>query len=218
MRYRAGMRILMITACCGLLLASCASPDRDAEAGAWIDLFDGRTLDGWTTTGGRYDGHAAWTVEDGTLTGREGPDHAGGLIYTQTAWADFEFTCETRIVWPFDSGIFLRMTPEAKGAQVTLDYRPGGEVGGIYSDGWYAHQPDGASRFRRDGWNAVHVRCEGNPMHVTVWLDGALLTDYTFPAEPGFARTGLIGLQVHGSSDDPPGSLVRFRNIRARKL
>jgi len=33
-------------------------------------LFDGRSLAGWTTKGGRYDGDARWTVEDGCIVGR----------------------------------------------------------------------------------------------------------------------------------------------------
>ena len=55
-------------------------------------LFDGTTLEGWTTTGGRYDGKADWSVEDGAITGREGPGGEGGLIYTEAEYADTVFT------------------------------------------------------------------------------------------------------------------------------
>jgi hypothetical protein len=34
----------------------------------------------------------------------------------------------------------------------------------------------------------------------------------------GYASTGLIGVQVHGSRDDPPSNRAQFRRIRIREL
>jgi len=202
-----------------LLIVSCSLLSPDASESGWFSLFDGQSLNGWVTTGGRYDGHASWSIADGAIMGQEGPNHAGGLLYTAREYKNFEIELETMITYPFDSGIFLRMTPDAKGAQVTLDYRPTGEVGGIYSEGWYYHNPRGTELFKRDQWNRFRVRCVGDPMHVTVWMNGELLTDYRFAHDAeGFAQTGKIGLQVHGSRDDPPGSNVKFRNIRVKEL
>ena len=190
-----------------------------AEDGPWRTVFDGETMNGWTTVGGRYDGHAVWQVADGALIGREGENHAGGLIYTDEVYRNCEIELETWISYPFDSGIFLRMQPEAKGAQVTLDYRPDGEVGGIYSEGWLFHNSVGKQRFLRDQWNHVRVRCVGEPMHLQVWLNGELLTDFRIPENHSeFAQSGRIGLQVHGNRDDPEDSHVKFRNIRVRSL
>ena len=186
----------------------------------FVPLFDGETLTGWTTTGGRYDGNASWRVEDGAIVGRQGPDGAGGLLYTADAYAAFDLWLETRIDHPFDSGIFLRMLPPEsglKGAQVTLDHREGGEVGAIYADGYLAHNEAGAARFRRDEWNDLRVRCTGFDMHVECWLNGELLVDYRMPPNTtGYAPSGLIGLQVHGARDDE--GAARFRNLRIRRL
>ncbi len=199
-----------------LALAASSASAQDGDA-RWTQLFDGETLSGWTTTGGRYDGHASWTVEDGTIVGRQGPGGAGGLLYTERAYAAFEFEFETKIDYPFDSGVFLRMAPEGKGAQITLDYRPDGEVGAIYADGFLEHNEAGIERFRRDEWNHIRVRCTGFDMHIECWLNGELLVDHQIPAgTPGFAPTGLIGLQVHGARDD--FGAARFRGIRLREL
>ena len=188
----------------------------------WAVIFDGKSLDGWTTRGGRYDGDAKWTVEEGAITGREGPGGAGGLIYTEKPYRNFELEADAWISWPFDSGFFLRMTPPAEkrlGVQVTLDWRPDGEIGGIYCDGYYFHNPHGAVRYKKDAWNHFRVRCAGDPMHVVVWLDGELLTDFRIPEGSGaFASSGLIGLQVHGSPGAPAGSKVQFKNIRILEL
>jgi len=186
-----------------------------------VALFDGETLEGWTTRGGRYDGSARWSVEEGAIVGRQGAEKAGGLLYTERQYRNFIVSLETRIDYPFDSGVFLRMVPPGggKGQQVTLDFRPGGEVGAIYADGFLEHNPDGAERFRRDAWNEVVVRCVGRDAHVTAWLNGEVLVDYeTPPGTAGFAEAGRIGLQVHGGEDAPETQRAMFRNVRLREL
>ncbi len=194
-------------------------PATQPEATPYRSLFDGKTLKGWTTRGGRYDGNAVWTVEDGALTGREGKKHAGGLIYTDRRFRSFDLELEAKIDYPFDSGIFLHMTKEAKGLQITLDYRPGGEVGGIYSEGWLQHNPEGAARFKRDAWNKLRVRCTGTTPKVIVWLNGKVLTRFEQKRNAkGFTNVGLIGLQVHGNRNDPRKHAARFRKIRIREL
>ena len=74
-----------------------------------MPLFDGNTLAGWTTTGGRYDGKAVWTVEDSSLVGRTGEGQAGGLIYTERMYSSFELAMQVWIDHPFDSGVFTNM-------------------------------------------------------------------------------------------------------------
>ena len=180
-------------------------------------LFDGASLAGWVTKGGHYDGDADWKVEEGCIVGRQGPDGAGGLLYTERAYAAFELRLEVKLDRPFDSGVFLRMAPEGKGAQVTLDWRDDGEIGAIYADGFLQHNEKGAALFRADAWNELVVRCTGFDMHVQAWLNGERLADYQLEEDsPGYAPTGLIGLQVHGERGDT--GAARFRNIRLREL
>ena len=183
-------------------------------------LFDGETLDGWVTKGGRYDGTASWTVEDGAITGRVDSNGAGGLIYSERTYQNFILELDAWIDYPFDSGIFIHMSPQAKGVQVTIDYRPDGEVGGIYSDGWLEHNRDGKGRFRRGAWNHFRVECRGGrAFHLQVWMNGEPLTEYQLTRGiEAYAETGLIGLQVHGGRDDPRGNRARFRNIELAGL
>ena len=198
------------------------TPAESAEPGAgWTELFDGETLNGWVTTGGRYDGAAAWSVEDGAITGREGPGGKGGLIYTERPYRDFEFEVDVRLFYPFDSGVFVRMLPpdsNLKGAQVTIDHRPGGEVGAIYADGFLTHNEWGSAAMRMDDWNTFRVRCSGHPMHLEAWMNGEPLADHRIANGEGYAEAGLIGLQVHGGENPPEKARVQFRNIRVREL
>jgi hypothetical protein len=219
-----------------LLLASCASchmsSSRRIESSGstataqsshtsaeWVSLFDGKTLTGWVTRGGHYDGDAAWTVEDGAITGRQGPKGEGGLIYTARPYTEFEFELDAKLDEPFDSGIFLRMAPVGRGAQVTLDLVPDGEVGAIYSDAFLQHNPTARAKYKHGEWNHFKVRCTGADMHIETWMNGEKIVDYSVPAgSTGFAPTGLIGLQVHGNRDDPPRNAARFENIRIKDL
>ena len=214
------MAPVWIVLCLALSLhAQTTRPASRFDASTWRPLFDGTSLDGWTTKGGRYDGGAVWTVEDGVIVGREGPNHAGGLLYTTTSHASFVLSLDVALDDPFDSGVFVHMTPKAKGAQVTLDAVDGGEIGGIYSDGWLKHHPDGKAGWKVGDWNRVEVRCAGWPMRLESWLNGAPLSTWTMPADAvGFAPTGLIGIQVHGNRNDPPGKRARFRNLRLLEL
>ena len=198
-----------------LLAALLRSPASD-EPG-FVSLFDGQSLAGWVTRGGHYDGDARWKVEDGCIVGRQGPNGEGGLLYTERRYASFELRLEVKLDYPFDSGVFLRMAPQGKGAQVTLDWREDGEIGALYSDGFLQHNEGGKARFRRDEWNQLAVRCTGFDMHIEAWLNGEELVDYELPeGSPGYAPTGLIGLQVHGERGDT--GAARFRNVRLREL
>ncbi len=183
-------------------------------------LFDGKTLDGWVTKGGRYDGPARWTVEAGCMVGRTTEKSEGGLIYTDRPYHSFELSFEVQMDYPFDSGVFLRMVPPStglKGLQITLDHRPGGEIGAIYADGFLAHNEQGAKAYEQGKWNRVRVRSTGRAPHVQAWVNDVQITDYTLPVDAqGYAETGRIGLQVHGG--EPAKSAVRFRAITITEL
>lgn len=185
-------------------------------------LFDGASLAGWTAKGGRYDGDARWTVEDGCIVGRVNEEGEGGLLYTDDLYTSFVFECETKIDYPFDSGVFLRMVPPGenrKGAQVTLDDRQDGEIAAIYADGFLLHNESARAHWKKDAWNHVEVRCTGFDMRIETWLNGTQVADYRVPPSVGeYAPRGRIGIQVHGGMGEPKDSAARFREIRVREL
>ena len=206
------------------LLGSCrsgASPAISTTISAaprWTDLSPGASLDGWVTRGGRYDGAARWTIEDGAITGRQGESGEGGLIYTRGIYADFRFRCDVRIEEPMDSGVFLCMTPGLRGYQLTIDTPQGGELGGVYSDGWLQHNPEGWKHFRKGDWNTIEVIFgdmfgDGKP-RMEATLNGEPLTRFELRADDSaFARAGRIGLQVHGGQGMGADTKVQYRNL-----
>lgn len=217
-------------------LSACSSPDsgagETAEAGdgssdttTFVSIFDGETLDGWIRhenlpeeqPGGK------WEVIDGAIVGDQDPPGHGGFLVTTEQYGDFELALETNLDYPVDSGIFLRVGEDGKSHQVTLDYREGGQIGGIYlpwTQGGVFSNPDGVDHFREGEWNDVRVRIEGEPARIQFWLNGELVTDFQHTAETtqGVPRTGYIGLQVHPGESYEAGKKVRFRNIRIREL
>jgi thiamine biosynthesis lipoprotein len=215
-------------------------PAPGAEAPAWRSLFDGHSLAGWVTRGGRYDGAALWSVEDGVLVGRTDAAGEGGLIYTEELFSSFEIEFDVALDYPFDSGLFVRMLPpgeapeaaaalpwsaprppraDLKGAQVTLDHRDGGEIAAIYADGFLMHNEAAAAHFRRGEWNRVRCRVTGFDFRIETWINGVSVGDYRLPAgSPGYAPYGRIGLQVHPADPALKDRCVRFRDIRLREL
>jgi hypothetical protein len=164
-----------------------------------------------------------WFVEDGAIVGVQDPPGQGGFLTTEKRFRDFELMLETRIDWPFDSGVFLRVGPDGKSHQVTLDYREGGEIGGIYcpwTRGYVHHCPDGVNHFQRDQWNHLRIVCQGQPARITVWLNDVQITDFQHTAETtaGIPEEGTICLQVHPGGEGFDRGRASFRNIFIRPL
>jgi hypothetical protein len=200
-----------------------------AEDG-FTSLFDGKTLGSWT----KHDGmpplhlHGKWWAEDGELRGTQDPAGKGGLLWTEGPYANFILKLDVWLTYPMDSGIFLRVGPDGRSHQVCLDYRPGSDVGAIFipfiGHAYVRRNQEGARLVRPDNWNEVTVRMEGEPARIRVWMNGRLLTDFqhTEKTTAGIPTQGGIALQVHpdvaGLTTWKPGSVVRFRNIRLKKL
>ncbi len=202
------------------------------EAGGWISLFDGTSLDAWR--GFRADTiPPCWGIaEDGTLhcTG----EGSGDLI-TREQFADFILELEWKISPCGNSGIMYRVTEE-----YDAPWKSGPEMQVLDN----ACHPDGASALTSAGacyglyppmdstavrpageWNQVRIVVDS--AHVEHWLNGKKVVEYElwsddwnrrvaqskFREYPDFgkARKGHIVLQNHG---DP----VWYRNIRIQIL
>jgi hypothetical protein len=196
------------------------------EKEGFISLFDGRTLKGWKKHMGLSESNMGgkWEVIDGAIAGDQDPPGKGGFLITEGKYSDFILKLETKIDWPADSGIFLRMGEDGKSHQVTLDYRPGGDIGEIYSwtQGTLKSNPEGIKYWKKGEWNDVQIRIEGEPARIQFWLNGHLVTDFqhTEKTTRDLPREGHIGLQVHPGGEKVWifGNKARFRNIRIKPL
>lgn len=75
--------------------------------------------------------------------------------------------------------------------------------------------------WKKDDWNSLRARIEGDVPHITVWINGTKITDFTDTANHLIdgATEGEIALQVHGSKGRwAAGAHHRFRNIAIKEL
>ena len=185
----------------------------------FVSLFDGKSLSGWRKLT-EYSGNAGmWEVIDGVIVGEQYPEGEGGLLVTEYTYSDFELYTEVKADYPIDSGIFLRVQPSVLSYQLTIDYRPDGEVGAIYcplGGGFLKHVPYGVNLWKKDDYNSVRIRIERQPPHIQAWINNTLVVDYQDTLVSGKYRVpeiGFIGLQIHPGESWGKGNKVYFRNI-----
>lgn len=191
------------------------------NAQSWQKLFDGKTLKGWrlmAVHGGRG---GVWVIEKGALVADQEKDHTGGLIGTEKKYSDFEIELEFQADYPVDTGLFLRTRDDGMGYQITIDYRDQGYVGSLYAPtagNFLVQYADWQKVYKKAGWNRLRARIEGQPAHLTAWLNDVKTIDFTDTQER-YPREGYIGLQVHGGAGAwGEKSRARFKNIKIKEL
>jgi hypothetical protein len=75
--------------------------------------------------------------------------------------------------------------------------------------------------WKREDWNTIRARIEGDVPHITAWINGTQVLDFTDTAN--HAKDGItsgpIGIQIHGGADRwVPGGFWRWRVIAVREL
>jgi quinoprotein glucose dehydrogenase len=195
-----------------------SDPTRPGES-AWIDLFDGTSLDGWAHMNG---GHS-FTVEDGAIVGRTSATSANmnSFLCTTRVFADFELELETMVDRVTNQGIQIRsrVKPVATGrgfensagrvhgpqVEVRRYYKGLPATGMLYGEalgvGWLTPPSKieaGHRYFVDDGWNRVRIVARGP--RIQTWVNGNpvedLVSDEVYRTNP----SGFIGLQIHGVS------------------
>jgi hypothetical protein len=197
-------------------LAVSATSDKDSKP-----LFNGKTLEGWRLMAVHGGKGGVWNVEDGALVANQDSNHGGGLLATERKYSDFEIELEFKVDFPVDTGLFLRTREDGMGYQITIDSKKDGFFGSLYApaEGGYIQQNKGWEKvYKPKSWNRLRARIEGQPAHVTAWLNGVKMTDFKDHRER-FPRLGYIGLQVHtGAEAWCDTCKARFRNIRIHEL
>ena len=182
------------------------------QAQRWINLFNGKNLDGWHILPG-----GDWKVQDGIIAGTSPaaePKH--GLLVSDSVFADFEIEVSYKAV-KGNSGLYFRAQDVADavgvyGFQAEID--PDKDAGGLYETGgrkWVV-QPSAAEvkKWYRPGkWNTMKVRAVGKD--ITVWVNGKQTAHLT--NDPG-RTAGRIALQLHGGMDME----VYFRTVRIKQI
>ncbi|MCE5308824.1 MAG: DUF1080 domain-containing protein [Acidobacteriales bacterium] len=200
----------------GILAVSaawCAGPK-------WVNLLNGKNLDGWETVNDGF-----WNVlSDGTLVGQRDMRTAEhqAWIYTKKEFGEFELEVEFWTRARGNSGIsildtsrghfsfgpqFERMkTPSHVGyeIQISFGYPDEYTTGSIYN---FVKAKPGAER--ENDWNTMNI--EHRDGMVRVKLNGILVAEWARDSDR--ATRGPIGFQLHDKY-----SVVMFRHPRIREF
>ena len=74
--------------------------------------------------------------------------------------------------------------------------------------------------WKREDWNTVRARIVGDVPHITVWINGEQVTDFTDTANHAAngITEGPLAIQVHGGKRWVPGGFWRWRVIAVKEL
>ncbi len=205
-----------------------ALPEQEehVEAGSdWIELFDGKTLDGWVHMNGFHN----FTVEDGAIVGRtvEGSARMNSFLCSLRQFDDFELEAETYLDPITNSGIQVRtkirpMSATGDAARGTAGragrvngpqmeirrYYPGQPTTGVlYGEalgiGWMSSQEkidEGHQHYIPEGWNKLRIVAKGP--RIQTWVNGQMIEDLVNEEVYKTHKRGFIGLQVHGINEN----------------
>jgi hypothetical protein len=199
-------------------------PQEGISLEGFISIFDGETLSGWRTLTESSENSGIWEVKDGKIVASQTPGGEGGLLVTLKRYSDFEVYAEVKADYPIDTGLFLRVQPHVLSYQLTIDYRPDGEIGAIYCPGggdFLVHNPGGKDLWKSDEFNTVRVQIQGQPPRIQSWINGSRIMDFTDTLiESGYRvpHEGFFGIQVHGGSSWGKGNKVYFRRLLIKEL
>jgi hypothetical protein len=182
-----------------------------ADEGAWVPLFDGKTLDGWEKVGGDK---SKWEVVDGAIVGS---GQASMLVCTKGPYKNFRYRAECKINDHGNSGLYFRTTrkpsfSDGYEAQIDSTHRDPIRTGSLYGmchvykrlvepDEWFTYELE----VRDEVWR-------GKPItRIKVTVNGDELYEY-FDFALSF-KEGHFAFQQHD-----PGSKVAIRKVEVLEL
>ncbi|MGI8951390.1 MAG: 3-keto-disaccharide hydrolase [Chitinophagaceae bacterium] len=189
----------------------------------WINLFDGKTLNGWK----QAVGSAKYSVENNTIIGETVAKSPNSFLITEKEYGDFILEMDVKIDDTFsNSGIQFRSHFNAAGNegkgqiygyQFELDPASRKWSGGIYEEaarGWLCPvtlNPPAQNAFKVGEFN--HIRLEAIGNEIKTWINNQPVS-YLIDS---VSHNGFIGLQVHQISNaNGAGKKIYFKNIRIK--
>ncbi|MDX5337799.1 MAG: DUF1080 domain-containing protein [Cyclobacteriaceae bacterium] len=189
-----------------------------AQKGDWIELFNGKNLDGWKVS----ENPGSFVVEDGVIkvAGPRGHAFYVGPVGDHD-FKNFELMVEVKTMPKANSGIFIHTEYQDTGwpnvgyeIQVNQSHGDWRKTGSVYSF------QDVREVYVEDGeWYTEHVIVEGSK--ITVKVNGKTINEYDESkdekrgADLGTKKlsSGTIALQAHD-----PESVIFYRSVKVKIL
>ena len=204
-------RFLVASLALSMIVVAAVRTHADDDDDGWISMFDGKSLDGWKIN----EKPESWKIEDGVIVANGDRSHLFFMRHDRP-FVNFEFQAEVMTEKGSNSGIFFHTKFQEDGwprigyeSQVNNTQGDPQKTGGLYNTVKVLEAP------AKDGvWFTQYIKVDGK--HVVVKIDGETVVDYTEPDDVGGTvrlGEGTFALQAHD-----PGSTVRYRNLKVRRL
>ena len=212
----------LVTICAFLLLAIATCSITNADDPGFVDLFNGKNLDGWT----QRNGTATYRIEGDSIVGKTSEGSPNSFLCTDKLYGDFELKFDVKVDTDLNSGVQIRSQneggkPEGRvnGPQVEISLD--GLAGYVYGEsagGWMTPDADRKphQQFKDGEWNTYQIVAVGNK--IETWINGHQISDLTHEERFKSHPKGFIGLQVHGVGAGKGPFEVRWRNLKLRDL
>jgi hypothetical protein len=174
-------------------------PEKPGKKG-WIQLFDGKTLSGWTMPD-----PGKWHTEGDKVVGEGNTSH----LFSPNIYTNLEFKAEVRTGTNSNSGMYFRAAlgsgwPKGYEAQVNNTYKDPQKTAGLYNFHKVSESPA-----KDNEWWTQTVIAIGN--RTIIMVNDKIITDYI--DEKNTFTSGHLALQQHD-----PGSHCEYRNLVVKRL
>ena len=195
---------------------------RDTSQIQWREMFDGKTLNGWSVNGG----DARYRIENGEVIGTTVPNSENSFLISDEDYENFEFSVEVHGSVEFNAGLQFRSHATGGrgrrnrtfGYQCEIDPSDRRWTAGIYDEarrGWLQslpYSPELRMPIEKDRWNEFRILADGSV--IKTYLNGMPIA-HIYDA---MTKRGYFGLQVHAVEEGDPPMEIRWRNVKIREL
>ena len=223
-------RALPVAIAASLLLFTQSAANADHHEG-WVNMFNGKTLAGWT----QKNGTATYQVVDGAILGTTSEGSPNSFLCSVTEYGDFELEFEVKVSNELNSGVQIRSqtkkekgktiynTGRVNGPQVEIEAsgEKGAEGGYVYGEaaGGWRTPPERLvphKHFKDGEWNKYRIVAKGP--RIQTFINGQKIEDLNDPEIYKTHPKGFIGLQVHGIGKNSGPFQVMWKNLRIKEL
>ena len=192
-----------------LLAAPAATRADDKDDKGFVQLFNGKDLDGWEafdSKGKQDDFSKNWVVKDGVIHGM-GP--ASHLFAPKGPFKNFVYRAEVKIADKANSGMYFRTAkgpgfPKGYEAQVNSTHTDPLRTGTLYG-----FVPVKKDLVKPDTWFTQEIEAVGD--HIIIRVNGDKVVDFVDPKNT--YKEGYFAFQQHD-----PGSHVQIRKVEVKEL
>lgn len=203
-----------------MLINTDAEPNLDGAD--FVDLYNGKNLDGWTPLGGQ----CTFEPKGESIVGTTVKGSPSTYLSTiKDDYTDFIFTAELKWTVNGNTGVMFRaqQRPSKNGTSVygpqcemegtTLERGWSGGIYGQSAGGWaYPLWLEAHDKVRKaiqpEGWNRVTIQAIGN--NIKTWVNGIPAANW----KTDKYTQGFFSLQVHSGKEGE----INFRNIKVKEL